>query len=111
VAVVQTVEQAGLGGFPAEGLAGDEVGRRVALRDDVREKPEVARHHQDVGGDAHDGQAESAADGLGNVAERDGAVGDRVPVAAGRALSQAKRNTEAASRACTAFHRLAPSPG
>src|SRR4051812_37464102 len=86
VAVVQTVEQAGLGGFPAEGLAGDEVGRRVALRDDIREEPEVARHHQGVGGDAHDGQAEPAADGLGDVAERDGAVRDRVPVAAGRTL-------------------------
>ena len=82
MAVVQIGEQAGLGGFPAEGLAGDEVGRRVALRDDVREEPEVDRHHQHVGGDAHDGQVQTAVDGLGDVAERDGPVGDRVPVAA-----------------------------
>ena len=46
MAVVQIGEQAGLGGFPAEGPAGDEVGRRVALRDDVREEPEVSRQHQ-----------------------------------------------------------------
>src|ERR1700683_3083293 len=46
VAVPQIDEQARLGGFPAEGLAGDEVGRRVALRGDVREEPEVSRDHQ-----------------------------------------------------------------
>jgi hypothetical protein len=36
MAVVQIGEQAGLSGFPAEGPAGDEAGRRVALRDDAR---------------------------------------------------------------------------
>src|ERR1700733_14953636 len=39
VAVVQIGEQAGLRGFPAEGPAGDEAGRRGALRDYVREEP------------------------------------------------------------------------
>jgi len=33
MAVVQIGEQAGLGGFPAEGPAGDEVGRREVQRD------------------------------------------------------------------------------
>ena len=42
MAVVQIGEQAGLSGFPAEGPAGDEAGRRVALRDYVREEPEVS---------------------------------------------------------------------
>src|ERR1022692_1220663 len=77
VAVVQIGEQAGLSGFPAEGPAGDEVGRRVALRDYVREKPEVSRHHQFVYGNAHDGQAQAAADGLGDLAERDALVPNR----------------------------------
>src|SRR3954471_5475937 len=46
MAVVQVGEQAGLSRLPAEGLTGDEIGRRVVLRDDVREEPEVPRHHQ-----------------------------------------------------------------
>src|ERR1700677_2855263 len=86
VAVVQIGEQAGLGGFPAEGPAGDEVGRRVALRDDVREEPEVSRQHQFVHRNAHGGQAQAAGDGLGDLAERDAPVLNRVPIAAGRAL-------------------------
>src|ERR1700691_110543 len=88
VAVVQIGEQAGLGGFPAEGPAGDEVGRRVTLRDYVREEPEVSRHHQFVYGNAHGGQAQAAADGLGDLAERDAPVLNRVPVFASRALLQ-----------------------
>src|SRR3984885_6711815 len=87
-AVVQIGEQAGLSGFPAEGPAGDEAGRRVALRDYVRDEPEVSRHHQFVPGNAHDGQAQAAADGLGDLAERDAPVPNRVPVSAGRALLQ-----------------------
>src|SRR5258707_2889496 len=67
VAVVQVGEQAGLSGFPAEGPAGDEAGRRVALRDYVREEPEVSRHHQFVRGNAHGGQPPAAADGLGGL--------------------------------------------
>lgn len=111
MAVVQIGEQAGLSGFPAEGPAGDEAGRRVALRDYVREEPEVSRHHQYVRGNTHGGQAQTAANGLGDLAERDGPVPDRVPVFAGRPFSNAKRNKEATSRTCTAFHRFAPSPG
>src|SRR5580704_7111983 len=88
VAVVQIGEQAGLGGFPAEGPAGDEAGRRVALRDYVREEPEVSRHHQFVRGNAHGGQAQAAADGLGDLAERDAPVLNRVPEFALRALLQ-----------------------
>src|SRR5258708_3732085 len=88
VAVVQIGEQAGLSGFPAEGPAGDEAGRRVALRDYVREEPEVSRQHQFVPGNAHGGQAQAAADGLGDLAERDALVPNRVPVSAGRALLQ-----------------------
>src|ERR1039457_1963229 len=88
VAVVQIGEQAGLSGFPAEGPAGGEVGPRVALRDYVREEPEVSRQHQFVPGNAHGGQAQAAADGLGDLAERDAPVPNRVPVPAGRALLQ-----------------------
>ncbi|CAM5707232.1 LysR family transcriptional regulator substrate-binding protein [Streptomyces canus] len=44
MAVVQIGEQAGLSRFPAEGPARDEVGRRVTLRDDVREEPKVSGH-------------------------------------------------------------------
>src|SRR5664280_2724325 len=88
VAVVQIGEQAGLSGFPAEGPARDEVGRRVALRDYVREEPEVSRHHQFVYGNAHGGQAQAGADGLGDLAERDALVPNRVPVFASRALPQ-----------------------
>src|ERR1017187_202283 len=88
VAVVQIGEQAGLSGFPAEGPAGDEAGRRVALRDYVREEPEVSRQHQFVPGNAHAGHAQAAADGLGDLAERDAPVPNRVPVSAGRALLQ-----------------------
>src|SRR3984893_39374 len=72
MAVVQIGEQAWLSGFPAEGPAGDEDGRRVALRDYVREEPEVSRQHQFVPGDAHGGQAQAAADGLGDLAEGGG---------------------------------------
>ena len=111
MAVVQIGEQAGLVGFPAQGPAGDEIGRRVALRDDVREEPEVSRHHQFVRGDAHDGQVQTAADGLGDLAERDALVLDRVPVLPAGPFSSAKRNKEAASRMCTATQRFAPSPG
>src|ERR1039457_6022918 len=60
VAVVQVGEQAGLSGFPAEGPAGDEAGRRVALRDYVREEPEVSRQHQFVRGNAHGGRGPAA---------------------------------------------------
>src|SRR6202034_1657253 len=88
VAVVQIGEQAGLSGFPAEGPAGDEAGRRVALRDYVREEPEVSRQHQFVRGNAHGGEAQAAADGLGDLAERDAPVPNRVPVSAGRSLLQ-----------------------
>src|ERR1019366_1237040 len=88
VAVVQVGEQAGLGGFPAEGPAGGEVGRRVALRDDVREEPEVSRHHEFVQGNAHDGQVQTPANGLGDVAELDAPVPDRVPVCPSRRLLQ-----------------------
>src|ERR1022692_2317282 len=77
MAVVQIGEQAGLSGFPAEGPAGDEAGRRVALRDYVREEPEVSRHHQFVHGHAHSGQAQAATDGLGDLAERDTLVLNR----------------------------------
>src|ERR1700735_4638774 len=86
VAVVQIGEQAGLSGFPAEGPAGDEAGRRVALGDYVREEPEVSRQHQFVPGNAHGGQAQAAADGLSDLAERDALVLNRVPVFASRAL-------------------------
>src|SRR5688500_6343803 len=80
MAIVQIGKQAGLRGFPAEGLTRDEVGRRVALRDHVREEPEVSRHHQYVRGNAHGRQAQTAANGLGDLAERDGPVPDRVPI-------------------------------
>ena len=53
MAVVQIGEQAGLSGFPAEGLAGDEVGRREVQRDQIREKPKVSWQHQYVRGNAH----------------------------------------------------------
>ena len=39
-------------------------------------------------GNAHGGQAQTAADGLGDLAERDAPVIDRVPVSAGRPLLQ-----------------------
>src|SRR6202167_5019097 len=86
VAVVQVGEQAGLSGFPAEGPARNEAGRRVALRDYVREEPEVSRPHQFVPGNAPGGQAQTAADSLGDLAQRDALVPNRVPVSAGRAL-------------------------
>src|ERR1700693_714680 len=79
VAVVQIGEQAGLSGFPAEGPAGDEVGRRVALRDYVREKPEVSRHHQFVPGNAHGGQAQAAADRAGGPPAQGARRPHRVP--------------------------------
>src|ERR1700755_2639429 len=88
MAVVQIGDQAGPRGFPAEGPAGDEIRRRVALRDDVREESEITRHHQYVRGNADDGQAQTVADGLGDLAERDAPVPDRVPVRAGRPLLQ-----------------------
>ena len=67
MAVVQIGHQAGLSGFPAEGLAGDEVGRREVQRDQIREEPKVARQHQHVRGDGHGGQAQTAANGLGDL--------------------------------------------
>src|SRR5882757_548156 len=88
MAVVQIGEQAGLSGLPAEGPAGDEVGRRVVLRDYVREEPKVSRHHQYVRGNAQGGQAQTAANGLGDLAEWDGPVPNRVPIFAGRPLLQ-----------------------
>ena len=57
-------------------------------RDQIREHPEVSRQHQDVRGNAHGGQAQTAADGLGDFAERDAPVLNRVPISAGRALLQ-----------------------
>jgi hypothetical protein len=43
MAVVQIGEQPWLGGIPTEGLAGDQIGRRIALLEDVREGPEVTQ--------------------------------------------------------------------
>src|ERR1700722_76913 len=86
--VVQIGHQCGLSGFPAQGLAGDEVGGRVVLRDEAREGPEVPRHHQFVHGNADDGQVQTAADGLGDLAERNALVLDRVPKPPSRTLLQ-----------------------
>jgi len=88
VAVVQVGEQCGLIGFPAEGLAGDQAGRRIGSGDQSHELAEVSRQHQDVNGNAHGRQVQAAADGLGDVAKRDAFVVNRVPVAAGRTLLQ-----------------------
>src|SRR6185369_2303454 len=86
VTVVQVGHQCGLSGFPTQGLAGDEVGGRVVLRDEGREGPEVPRHHQFVHGNADDGQVQTAADGLGDLAKRNALVLDRVPIPASRTL-------------------------
>src|SRR5471032_260712 len=53
VAVVEVLQQAGLSRLPAEGLAGDEVGRREVQRDRIREEPKVSRQHKYVHGNAH----------------------------------------------------------
>src|ERR1700735_3282931 len=68
VAVVQIGEQARLSGFPTEGPAGDEDGRRAALRHYVREESEVSRHHQFVPGNAHGREAQAGAGGPGAFA-------------------------------------------
>src|SRR6202158_4743151 len=88
VTVIQVGHQCGLSRFPTQGLAGDEVGGRVVLRDEAREGPEVPRHHQFVHGNADDGQVQTAADGLGDLAERNALVLDRVPIPASRTLLQ-----------------------
>ena len=112
MAVVQIGEQAGLRGLPAEGLARDEVGRREGPRDQIRVEPEVSRQHHYVLGNAHGGQIQTAANGLGDLAEREASVRNRVPKRGTTGpFSNAKRNTEATSRMCTAHHRFAPSPG
>ena len=42
MAIVEVLEQAGLSRLPAEGLAGDEVGRREVQRDQIREEAKVS---------------------------------------------------------------------
>ena len=79
MAVAQIGEQIGLDGFPVESLAYDEVGRREVQRDQIGEEPEVSRQHQYICGNAHGGQAQTAADGLGDLAGRDTLLGNRVP--------------------------------
>ncbi len=71
MAVVEVVEQAGLSRLPPEGLARDGVGSREVERDQIREEPKVSRQHQHVRGNGHGGNAQAAANGLGDVAERD----------------------------------------
>jgi len=86
--VVQICEQAGLNGFPAEGLAGDEVGRREIQRDQIREEPKVSRQHQYVRRNAHGRQVQTAANGLGDLAEPDALALNPVPIFASQPLLQ-----------------------
>src|SRR3984885_12126301 len=88
MAVVHIGEQTGLSGFPAEGLASDEVGRREIQRDQIREEPKVSRQHQYVRGNAHGRQAQTAANGLGDLAEPDALALNAVPIFASRTLLQ-----------------------
>src|SRR5471032_2875798 len=88
VAVVEVLEKAGLSRFPTEGLAGDNVGRREIQRDQIREESKVSGQHQYVYGNAHGRQAQTAANGLGDRAERDALALNPVPTFASRALLQ-----------------------
>src|ERR1700687_855139 len=88
IAVVQIGEQFGLSGLPAQGLARDEVGRREVHRDQIREEPKVSRQHQCVRGNAHCRQAQTVANGLGDLAKRGAPVLTRVPISASRTLLQ-----------------------
>src|ERR1700692_3162560 len=106
MAVVQIGEQPGLSGFPAEGLAGDEVGRREVQRDQIREEPKVSRQHQYVRWNAHGRQAQTAANGLGNLAEPDALALNPVPRFASRPLLQRQRRGRGYARPATGSRRL-----
>src|ERR1035437_887397 len=88
MAVVQIGEQLGLSGFPAEGLAGDEVRCREIQRDQVRQEAKVPRQHQYVRGNAYGGDAQTAANGLGDGTEWNALALDPVPVFASLTLFQ-----------------------
>src|SRR5882757_5497288 len=88
VTVVQVGHQCGLSRFPAQGLARDQTGGRKVQRDQIRELPEVSRQHQDIHGNTHGGQAQTAADGLGDLTERDPPILNRVPISTSRTLLQ-----------------------
>src|SRR5476649_1705666 len=86
--IVQIGEQPGLNGFPAEGLAGDEVGRGEVQRDQIRKESKVPRQHQYVRGNAYDRQAQTAANGLGDLAKPDAFALNPVPSFASRPFLQ-----------------------
>src|SRR5450830_197696 len=79
MAVVQVLDQAGLNGVPAKSPAGDGVRRGEVQCGHCRQEPKVARQHQLVRGDAHGGYSQASGYSLGDLAERDSLVADRVP--------------------------------
>jgi hypothetical protein len=88
MAIVEVLEQTGLSRLPAEDLARDGVGRREVQRDQIREEAKVSRQHQYIRGNAHGRQAQTAANGLGDLAEPDALALNPVPRFASRTLLQ-----------------------
>ena len=75
------------------------------------EEPEESWHHQFVDRDAHGGHPQAAGNSLGDLAELDPHVPTACQYWPAGPFSSARRNKEATSRKCMAFHRFARSLG
>src|ERR1700689_2911232 len=85
---VDVFDESGAGGLPAEELLGRVARRREIHAEEGGDPPEMALDV--VGGDRRDGQGESPADRLGDVAGGYAGFRDGVQASAGRSLRQSK---------------------